>query len=278
MIPKCVTWGCFIGTLLAPVFCHAWGAAGHKIVAAIAYEMLTPETRAEVDKLLDEDFIDASLWADDIKEDRPETAPWHYVNTPRGETAVELKRDCADGNCVVAQIQRNLQTLRDTSNSRETRREALKFVIHFIADIHQPLHVSRAADRGGNDIAVAFFGEPTNLHAVWDKGLLEKFLEDNGLTWRSHARDLSQSPYVHEIFEPGEHAAVHWANTSRSVAEHIAYAHPDGRPVKSGDRLGAAYYRRTSPVVNESLRIAGVRLAHAIGNALADEPSDNVRN
>lgn len=260
---------CFIGTLFAPILCHAWGKTGHKIVAAIAYELLEPKARNQANKILDENFVNAALWADAIKEDRPDTGPWHYINTPPGKTVFDLERDCVGGNCVVAQIQSHLRTLENERASRRSKREALKFLIHLVADIHQPLHASRATDRGGNNIRVSFFGTPTNLHAAWDNDILEKFLADNRLSWRKHARSLSKNPFIHEMIEPGEQAVIHWANSSRALSESLAYVHPDGQPVRSGERLGAAYYTRAAPVVNESLRIAGIRLAHVLNLTLS---------
>jgi len=163
----------------------AWGGEGHKIIAAIADKRLTPGARMQVIALLEGTPLpDVASWADDVRKERPETSRWHYVDIPYEATSYDAARDCQltdHGDCVIAEIVRAEKMLGDTSQSEADRAEALKFLIHFLGDMHQPLHcaerkdpVTGKGDRGGNDVHLSFFGTPTNLHAVWDSGLIER--------------------------------------------------------------------------------------------------------
>jgi len=161
----------------------AWGPEGHEVVAALAAANLTPSARAQVSALLGGDsmiVLDAN-WADEIRTDQPQTAPWHYVNIPLNAPGYDPRRDCADGRCVVAQIERNEHVLADRSASKAARADALRFLIHFIADVHQPLH---AADNGGNAFTVFLRGKHTNLHHVWDNDVVDIFGRDAGAVAR----------------------------------------------------------------------------------------------
>src|SRR5262249_30504658 len=122
-------------------------------------------------------LADVSTWADYVRLQRRETGPWHYVNIPirhqlNATEAYDKERDCPLDNCVVAQILKFEAVLKEKTALPVQRLEALKFLVHFIADIHQPLHCSDNHDRGGNDLRYEYSGNPTNLHAVWDTGIL----------------------------------------------------------------------------------------------------------
>lgn len=110
----------------------------------------------------------ASTWADEIRRDRPETAPWHYVDIKVTSTGLDRGRNCPGDDCVVAQIEKDLAIVRDRTLAPPIRAEALRFLIHFVGDLHQPLHAADSHDRGGNEVRVVLDGELTNLRAVWD--------------------------------------------------------------------------------------------------------------
>lgn len=114
---------------------------------------------------------DVATWADDIKEERPETGGWDFINVPLDAPAIDPLRDCAGDNCVTAQIGKFTGVLKDGSADATARQEALKFLIYFVADLHQPLHCEDNDDRGGGQKTVSFFGRIENLHAVWDTGI-----------------------------------------------------------------------------------------------------------
>ena len=144
-------------------------------MALAALDQLTPAARSQVRELIGSDsaFAAAAVWADQVRPTLPETAPWHFVNVPLDASGYDRARDCRRGDCVVEAIRYFRWVLADTSAPRGVRIEALKFLIHFVGDLHQPLHVGERGDRGGNDYAVTFRGRETNLHSVWDSGLLD---------------------------------------------------------------------------------------------------------
>ena len=147
----------------------AWGPEGHAIIAEIAEARLEPAARTQVAQLLsleDHQHLDeVASWPDAVRPRRPETAPWHFVDIPLTATAYDANRDCVGGDCVVAQIQRFAAVLGDRNAAPQDRLEALKFLVHFVGDIHQPLHCETdltnfpppQGDRGGNDIHLTYF-------------------------------------------------------------------------------------------------------------------------
>jgi hypothetical protein len=163
----------------------AWWDAGHQIVANIAERRLTPAAKRETNELLalehQRHLSSIASWADDIRRDRHETASWHFVDIPLDASRYDPARDCKDGDCVVVQIVRFAHVLADPHAKPRARLEALKFVVHFVGDIHQPLHCENHGDHGGNDVHVGWFGKPTNLHAVWDGSIIEKMGSVTGL-------------------------------------------------------------------------------------------------
>jgi len=160
--------------LAAPIPGLAWGKAGHRVVATTATTFLTAQAQSQVADLLDPGttLADISTWADDIRPGRPNTGPWHYVNIPRGASGYNAHRDCSRG-CVVSAIEQSFRLLQDPSKGRAVRQEALKWLVDFVADLHQPLHAI-ADDRGGNDVIVRFNGRQTNLHRLWDGDMIDR--------------------------------------------------------------------------------------------------------
>lgn len=158
----------------SPLQAVGWGAEGHRLIAELAQTRLTAVAQAEVDRLLALEpgatLISVATWADEVRS--PATAAWHYVNLPR-DAACRFTADqsCINGQCVVGAIERQINLLA-SKQSDEVRLQALKYVTHLVADVHQPLHAGFADDRGGNDYQVQDFGRGSNLHAVWDSGLI----------------------------------------------------------------------------------------------------------
>ncbi|HSL69497.1 MAG TPA: S1/P1 nuclease, partial [Longimicrobiales bacterium] len=178
-----------------------WGGDGHRLVCEIAWRQLTPKARAFIDQLRAAEavipFAHACTWADDIRRDRPETAAYHFVNIPPGVSGIDLARDCAHEvkRCAPWAIKHYTKILADTGASTHDRLEALKFVSHFVGDLHQPLHAGRLEDLGGNKVYVSFFGDrgsersPMQLHRVWDSGILARA----HLRWPAAVRPLLDS-------------------------------------------------------------------------------------
>jgi nuclease S1 len=232
---------------------HAWGTEGHQVVALIAQSQLTPKAKAEVGRLLaqepGETLASVSTWADEHR--NPSTASWHYVNFPRGDCVYDEQRDCPDGYCVVGAIKRQLQVL--ASNAPDDKRlTALKYVVHFVADVHQPLHAGFMDDRGGNKYQLQAFMRGSNLHAVWDSGLIKNLSDDA----ESMATRL-QGPRL--AFPVTDLDPVTAAQESCRIVS---------MPGFYPDRLVGQYYiDRFTPVAERRLAIAGGRLAGVLNGA-----------
>jgi hypothetical protein len=174
------------------------------------------------------------------------SAPWHYVNIPDGQ-AYDRVRRYRDGDVIEA-LERFVSVLRYPASSREDKVAALKFIAHLVGDIHQPLHVGRASDRGGNELRVSWFGESSNLHRVWDSELIsQQRLSPRSLVLALESR-ASQEVEAWRLDRP-----LTWADESMAL-----------RPLvynMRGTGLGRAYLREAGPVVEQRLLQAGVRLA-----------------
>ena len=253
----------FIFAILAvPVVSLGWGAEGHRIIGDIAAHHLAPEAKTAIEGLLgDKTLADISTWADEIKSDSTWdwAKPLHYANVRPGEPTFDMERDCPEVGCVVKAIGDYSKALPDTEQPAGERLTALKFVVHFVGDIHQPLHVSHARDRGGNDIKVEFFDNRTNLHTVWDSLLIRR----TGKAWAEYATELRQriTPEMRsrwsKVTEP-----TAWANESYTLAVDHAYVVP------SSGELGQKYFDCSIPIVERRLQAAGVRLAELLNRVL----------
>jgi hypothetical protein len=256
------------GLLLVLAACQAafsWGPAGHKIIGQIAEQHLNPAALAAVRQILGSGghLADIANLADDLR--NAETAPWHYVNIPIDAAVFDRRRYCPGDRCVVGAIERFRDQLRDPAATAELRYEALYNVVHFVGDLHQPLHCGDRGDRGGNDVRVEFRGEATNLHKVWDEGILEWILQSRRADWEAFARNegkISRSRRV--SWSRGTPES--WAMESHDLAREAAYRFPEdgaGPVVLSMD-----YVRRSVPVVRSQLAKAGIRLAYVLNVAL----------
>jgi hypothetical protein len=250
----------------------AWGREGHEIVGAIAQNLLNDDAKAQIADLLDNDSLAAiANWADDVRHTSAysSTAPYHFADMQRGEEEFVLARDCPPQGCVVKAITDYTAILADTTKTKAARAEALMFLVHFVGDIHQPLHVGYAEDKGGNDITVHFFNKQMKLHAVWDTGLLDRV----GKAADDYATDLmSRTSATDKTKWTADLDPVHWATDSHGLAVSYAYLHVNGTEIKNGDTLEPDYVIENVDVVNQQLSKAGVRLA-AILNKTLSKPS-----
>ncbi len=236
----------------------------------VAEARLTPDARDAVRSLIGPSKLrDVATWADDIRRDRPETAPWHYVDIPLDRADYDPARDCVHprkGDCIIGALERFQRVLADTRHPRAERAEALRFVTHLVGDLHQPMHCADNRDRGGNDVDVVFFGEvlnpfsgtPWNLHAVWDAGLIER----RGLSVSDYARRLAPRVGRDSVSKIERGAVVDWVLESHRAAVETIYRLPPDRS------LGDDYADRALPIVDEMLAKAGVRLARLLNDAL----------
>lgn len=251
----------------APKAAWAWGGDGHRIVCAIAWDELKTPVRFKVEDLLAvhdrESFADLCLWADEYRDQgHRETASWHFVNVPKGATTVDLTRDCSEPkSCVVAQIERDTETLSGNA-PKEEKATALKFLMHFVGDIHQPLHVGHAEDRGGNAIKGEFLGKKTDMHTLWDTDLIKQIHRPG----QELARDLRRHVTAEKRHVWIGSTPIVWANESLAIANTppTKYAVP-----QQHFAFGLAYEHDELPVVYDRLSRAGVRLAHLLNDTLS---------
>ncbi len=236
----------------------AWGRLGHRMSGRVAEDRLNPGALKAVRDLLGpgESIADVSSWADEYRRDHRETAPWHYINVPISEPKYDRKFEPAEG-CVVAKVDDFKAILADPATPRDGRIKALKFLIHFVQDMHQPVHVGHRDDKGGNDLQVQFFDKGSNLHAVWDSGLLEKA----GMPEQEYVALIEAriTPEQASAWSKGE--TRDWAGESHEAAK-SAYRDPaSGAELKKGAKLGQAY--QDANIATAELRVAqaGVRLA-----------------
>ena len=255
-----------LAALAAPVTAWAWGPVGHRLVAELAEQDLSPQARAEVARLLqgeaDPTLAGVANWADQLRENDPElgkeSSRWHYVNIADHDCAYGPPRDCPNGDCVIEAIHKQTDILRDTSLPREQRAQALKFVVHFVGDAHQPLHAGRAADKGGNDFQTNYEGKGGNLHRVWDSGLLASANQDEP-ELLSTIRALPAPTADNAAALPP--ASADWAKQSCAIVLRSGFYPPS-------PKLETRYYDTYRPLAEQQIRQAGVRLARLLNAAL----------
>jgi hypothetical protein len=268
--------------ILSPVDkASAWGADGHRLICAMAEAKLTPEAKSMLSETLrmgkfldnnaDEDFPEACLWPDKARHTTHKGSyEEHFINVPKSEDSVDLARDCAALNCVATAIQRNLVYLsRDAQGKREKARKAaaLRFLAHFVGDLHQPLHVGNGEDWGGNKIKVNWYGKKANLHGIWDYEILKKA----GITYPDSLE------YLQEI-KPEDSASdvLAWIRTSFRLARDNAYKDTEGNLIASGDTLGDAYFERAKPIVMSQISLSSSRLAYLLNELAAGTLDTNI--
>jgi hypothetical protein len=229
----------------------------------MALRGLTPAARRQVAQLLGSDamLVEQSNWADEIRDQRRDTARWHFVDIPLVAPGFVPQRDCAHGDCVVAQIESDFRTLRNPRLGNMARSQALLFLIHFVADVHQPLHSEDNDDKGGNGVRVRIGRERTNLHRVWDVDVVEVSGRDPDAVAADIERAIT--PEQRQAWARGTPAD--WANEAHVIARDQIY------PPLRGARevhLPRDYAWREATVARVQLAKAGVRLAWLLNNAL----------
>ena len=237
----------------------AWGPAGHRIIASVAQEHLNARARARLSYLLGSEttLADVATWADDVRDERPETATWHYINIPPAATNLRPQRDCPDGNCVSDKIREFVGIARLAIRNKSDVGEAVKYLIHFVGDLHQPLHAGFAEDKGGNQIPVMAEGRESNLHSVWDSTIIRRLGSDEA----EIAQHLNQAITASQKKQWQKGRPREWAWESHLLAVRVAYG---ALPAGSPKRLSKDYLAQAAAVGEEQLAKAGIRLAAMI--------------
>jgi hypothetical protein len=303
----------------------AWGCDGHQAVALIAERLLSPPTLKAIEAVLAaspvdpalkpfcpsvpaDPIADVSTWADDYRAAVPATAGWHFINFPLaiGANTANYRKYCPRGNCVIDAIVTQYRILTTTADAR-TKADALRFLIHFVGDLHQPLHTATNGDRGGNCLAVTYFGEAPveddrhnfrpNLHGVWDDSTIRRLMSTRGM---ANSRALADyiagtSPLPLVVAHPPTTARVtSWAREADVTARTVAYGRLPVKPrlepataltlsscadnnqvgqrmASLHEQITAAYEQASVPVIVSQIRLAGARLA-ALLKAAFPEP------
>jgi hypothetical protein len=268
----------WFAALLAILPAHqvlAWGQEGHSVVAEIAQRRLSPQAIAMVARLLGRGHSLASIasWADDVRDARPGTSRWHFVDMPLASDRYVPAEHCApspQGDCVIAELDRLKNALR-CGRSADTRREALKFAVHFVGDLHQPLHTVDE-QRGGNAIPVQVQLRglvcsqacraplASNFHAAWDSDLIHAAVWD----WGAYVERLESGWLKSREARTPQVAGgrpVDWALETHGTARTVWNLLPPDRVLDDG------YFQKVLPTIDRQLGLAGLRLARFLNEA-----------
>jgi hypothetical protein len=303
----------------------AWGCEGHRAVAMLAERLLGTATRSAVTTVLRASPVDPSLrrgcdpvpsdliadvatWADDERAADPATAGWHFINFPRalGSNTGSYKKYCGGGNCAIDAIVAQFHTLK-TSSSMTRKADALRFIIHLVGDVHQPLHAITNGDRGGNCLPVSHFGQPPqaddrgnfspNLHAVWDSATIRALMTKRRLAdaraLADHIAGLGLFPHSVTAAAATSERVESWARDANERARTVAYGRlPVAVPLEPAaavtltscednhdvvhrmlalhERIDDAYERASVPVITGQLRLAAIHLAELLKAAFPE--------
>jgi uncharacterized cupredoxin-like copper-binding protein len=231
---------------------HAWGQTGHRVTGAIAEQYLTAEAKAAIKQLLpNESLAEASTYADEMRSNpgefwQKEARPYHYVTVPKGKHYHDVGAP-EEGDAFTA-LQKFSKIVKDETAPLEERQRALRFIVHIIGDLHQPLHAGNGTDKGGNDVKLEFFWDDSNLHRVWDSGLIDR-------------RQLSFTEWTQWLSEkitPEQAAAWSTIDPLVYIAESAAIRdtiYPET------ERLSWDYLYQHLPTATVRLQEGGVRIA-----------------
>ena len=270
-----------LSSLLAPS-ALAWSNLGHRLVGDLAQRHLTPAANAQVAELLageaEPSLAGVASWADDLRRSDADafksTASWHYINFPVGTCTYRPERDCKDGNCVVGQIERQRALLVDRTLPLATRRDALKFLVHLVGDVHQPLHSGNRTDKGGNGFQVSLRTDlrpeayaqrdyvdgvmGTNLHSVWDYYLLASA----GLSAPLYANRLAAQPWPPKAATKSLDPAT-WAGESCKLVD-AQHLYPKQHT------LDQRYLDAQRPFAEQRIEVAAKRLSDLLNATLTN--------
>ncbi len=306
----CVLAAVFV-LLISPLRAWPWGCDGHQAVAMIAEKHMNAHALEMANKLLQSEPIDpvlsrycsnqgldlmadSSTWADDLRSSRPEAGPWHYIDIPRDAPRSVIAESCpASTGCVTSAIAHQIDLLRSHGTDARTRADALRFIIHFVGDLHQPLHCVSNNDLGGNCVPINFFGDAPveknpqyesytpNLHGIWDSAIIQRMRGTETVAQWAAALDRQFRPHVGRWEKQGINVE-NWAWESHELADSVVYAklpvairvekpvmvkgcsdddHLSMRLLKLHEQVSQQYVDAVAPTINQQIAKAGVRLA-----------------
>jgi len=230
----------------------AWGQTGHRVTGKIAEQYLSPTAQAKIAQLLpNESLAEASTYADEMRSNpdpfwQKEAGPYHYVTVPAGKHYHEV--GAPDQGDSVTALNKFSAVIRDANASLTDKQVALRFIVHIIGDLHQPLHAGNGTDKGGNDVKLEFFWENSNLHRVWDSGLIDR----KQLSYSEWANWLSRKISTEQAQQWMTSDPMVYISESTKIRDQI---YPDS------DRLSWDYLYDNHPIVKIRLQQGGVRIA-----------------
>jgi hypothetical protein len=242
----------------------SWGVVGHRTIGKIAENHLNPKAKAAVQELLgSQTLADVSTWADEIRS-QPEyknMASWHYVDLPLGLSYAEFQKgiEGMEKDNVYKALLKQEQILGDHAAPAVDRAIALKWIVHLVGDLHQPMHVSREEDKGGNTIQLNFNGTGTNLHALWDTKLVER----QGMTYEQLAEKYDHVSDA-QVAQWQKDPLMKWLWESYEISTKL-YAEVDAMKSRAIDD---SYYQAHVGTVQERMTQAGIRLAGVLNGIL----------
>lgn len=243
-----------VGLLMASFSINAlaWGQIGHRVTGAIAQQHLTPQVQAAISALLPtEDLAEASTYPDEMRSSPDEfwqkkAGPFHYVTIPEGQTYADVGApEQGDGVSALKMFTANLKS---SQTSKEEKQLALRFIVHIIGDLHQPLHAGNGTDRGGNDFKVNFFWQDSNLHRVWDSELLEQ----RKLSYTEWTAKLNRKISAQNINDWSTTDPQVWIAESIKIRDEI---------YPKEEEISWDYLYNHLPQAKQRLKMAGIRIA-----------------
>lgn len=259
LLSLCISVG-FHANLIASSL--SWGKTGHRVTAQVAENYLTPAAREKVEELLQgQSLALVSTFGDDIKSEKRfwKFSPWHYVNYPLDKKYSD--QEPSDEGDIVQAIGKCVSVLEDPKAPVQEKEFYLKMLVHFIGDLHQPMHIGRAEDKGGNDIQVRWFSDGSNLHRVWDSNMIDEF--QMSFTELSENLPVITPDMAGELAE-GDYKD--WMRETRVLTQEV-YA-----SARIGEKLGYRYMYDHFGEVRWQLLKGGIRLA-ALLNEIFDPGS-----
>ncbi len=244
----------FIFALFLTFQSFGWGPTGHRVIGLIAEKHLSKKARKNLEGILNKETLaEVSTYMDFIRSDNTykHMSPWHYCTIPDGKTYEEAGTP-DEGDAIVT-IQRLLKELKSKKFTDEDEAFALKCLVHLIGDIHQPLHVGNGEDKGGNDVDLEFFWSRSNLHRVWDSGIIDeqKYSYTEYVEWINH-------PSNDQLSEWKSINVMDWVEESKKVRDQCYDTMPDNK------KLNYRYNFDNIELVNQRLLQAGIRLANVL--------------
>ncbi|WP_026376608.1 S1/P1 nuclease [Aestuariibacter salexigens] len=240
----------------------AWGQIGHRVTGAIAEQHLTEQAQAAINEILpNESLAEASTWPDEMRSNpaefwQKEAGPWHYVTVPHEHTYSDV--GAPEQGDAYSALKTFRATLLDKDASMADKQLALRFIVHNIGDLHQPLHVGNGKDRGGNDVRVEFFWESSNLHRVWDSGLIDR----RQLSYTEWTAWLSEKITPELKAQWYEADPLAWIAESAEMRDAI---------YPQGDKISWDYLYQHIPTVKLRLQQSGIRIAAYLNEVFAQD-------